>query len=97
MSVLVAADVPNDPVLTAKEIAEDPHFAERGMHERHHVRIATDDDRDVVFPGVVPRLEHRPGRTRWLGPELGADTDEALAAIGIDAAERERLRAEGVI
>jgi formyl-CoA transferase len=96
-SVLVAADVPNGPILTAEEISKDPHFTERGMHERHHVRIAADDERDVVFPGVVPRLEHRPGRTRWLGPELGADTDEVLDAIGIDAAERERLRAEGVI
>jgi len=41
----------------------------------------------------------RPGRDALLlsAPALGADTDAVLAAAGIDAAERARLRASGVL
>jgi crotonobetainyl-CoA:carnitine CoA-transferase CaiB-like acyl-CoA transferase len=96
-AVLLAADVPHGPILTAEDIAKDPHYRERGMHERHRVRIGAGDEREVSFPGVVPRLEQRPGRTRWLGPELGADTADVLGEIGVDAEERRSLRAAGVI
>jgi crotonobetainyl-CoA:carnitine CoA-transferase CaiB-like acyl-CoA transferase len=94
---LTAAGVPNGPILTAEDILKDPHFAARGMHERHTVDLGGDAVEEVRFPGIVPKLDHRPGRTRWLGPELGAHTDPVLAGLGLDAADRDRLRAEGVI
>ncbi|WP_460439609.1 CoA transferase [Amycolatopsis stemonae] len=55
------ASVPCGPILAAADIAGDPHFAARGMHGRHRVPGL---DGEVTFPGVVPKLTERPGRTR---------------------------------
>jgi crotonobetainyl-CoA:carnitine CoA-transferase CaiB-like acyl-CoA transferase len=95
---LDAAEVPAGAIYTAADIAKDPHFAARGMHERHPVDVTGDGSRTgVTFPGVVPKLAGAPGRTRWLGPDLGADTDAVLGELGLDETERAALRAEGVI
>jgi crotonobetainyl-CoA:carnitine CoA-transferase CaiB-like acyl-CoA transferase len=93
---LSAAGVPSGPIYSVEEIAADPHFAERGMLERHEVRIG-DEVRAARFPGVVPKLDRSPGAVRRLGPELGEDTAQILTAIGIGAAEQDRLRAKGII
>ncbi|WP_433868632.1 CaiB/BaiF CoA transferase family protein [Saccharopolyspora sp. CA-218241] len=93
---LAAASVPSGPIYDVADIAADPHFAARGMLERHPVRI-DDEPREVAFPGVVPKLAEEPGGTRWLGPELGAHTDEVLAELHRSPADITRLRAEGVI
>ncbi|MEY8037824.1 CaiB/BaiF CoA transferase family protein [Saccharopolyspora cebuensis] len=93
---LAAASVPSGPIYDVADIAADPHFAARGMLERHPVRI-DDEPREVAFPGVVPKLAEEPGGTRWLGPELGAHTDEVLAELHRTPADITRLRAEGVI
>ncbi|WP_028938521.1 CaiB/BaiF CoA transferase family protein [Pseudonocardia spinosispora] len=94
--VLLAAEVPHGPILTAPDIARDPHFAARGMLERHPVRIG-EENTEVSFAGIVPRLENNPGRTRWMGPELGEHTDEVLSELGYGEAERAELRAKGAI
>ncbi|MFJ4851225.1 MULTISPECIES: CaiB/BaiF CoA transferase family protein [unclassified Streptomyces] len=94
---LDAGDVPCGPILTAAEIAKDPHFAARGMLERHRVAIAPGWHQDVAFPGVVPKLAEAPGRTRWLGPDLGEHTDAVLAELGIGAGRRQELRDLGVV
>jgi crotonobetainyl-CoA:carnitine CoA-transferase CaiB-like acyl-CoA transferase len=96
-AALLGADVPHGPILTAGEIVKDPHYQDRGMLERHRVRIGPGDEREVTFPGVVPRLANRPGRTRRLGPELGADTADVLAELGMDDTAQRELRAAGVI
>jgi formyl-CoA transferase len=96
-AALVDASVPSGPILTVEEIVKDPHYAARGMHERHPVRLDGQHTEDVLFPGIVPKLRTGPGATRWLGPDLGAHTDEVLAGIGIDGPARDALRAEGVI
>jgi crotonobetainyl-CoA:carnitine CoA-transferase CaiB-like acyl-CoA transferase len=96
-AALVAAGVPSGPILTAEEIAKDPHFAARGMHERHAVRIGPGDHREVAFPGIVPKLAHRPGRTRALGPELGEHTTQVLGELGFGAPVIDELRTKGVI
>ncbi|MEO3826414.1 CaiB/BaiF CoA-transferase family protein [Actinomadura sp. B10D3] len=94
---LRSADVPAGPIYTAEDIVKDPHFWARGMHERHPVRIDGAQETEVIFPGVVPKLADDPGRTRWLGPELGAHTDEVLEGIGIGADARAELSEQGVI
>jgi formyl-CoA transferase len=94
---LSAAGVPSGPIYSVEEIVADPHFAERGMLERHEVRIADDDLRTARFPGVIPKLERSPGAVWRLGPELGQDTADVLASIGVGPDDQLRLRAEGVI
>lgn len=78
--ILRRAEVPCGPILTAEDILADPHYAARGMHERHKVTIGG-SEREVVFPGIVPKLRNRPGRTRWLGPDLGRHTEDVLAGV----------------
>ena len=93
LEALQAADVPASRVYDARDIMSDPHYAARGMIEQHHLP----DGKGVKLPGIVPRLSATPGRTRWLGPKLGAHTDEVLAELGYDAERRAELRASGVI
>jgi crotonobetainyl-CoA:carnitine CoA-transferase CaiB-like acyl-CoA transferase len=94
---LEEGQIPSAPIFTAADIAKDPHYAARGMLERHRVTIAAGQEREVVFPGIVPKFTREPGRTRWLGPELGEHTDEVLAEVGMDEAHRGKLRDLGVI
>jgi crotonobetainyl-CoA:carnitine CoA-transferase CaiB-like acyl-CoA transferase len=93
LTALGRAGVPAGPIYTAADIAKDPHYAARGMLERHPVGGKT----EAAFPGVVPRLDHNPGRLRWLGPDLGADTDDILDDLGIDEGRKRALRQQGVI
>ncbi len=93
---LDAASVPNGPILTAEDITKDPHYAARGMLDRHPVRIG-DRVAQVAFPGVVPRLSEHPGEVRSLGPELGEHTDSVLEDLRIGAEDRVWLRSQGVI
>ncbi|WNV74087.1 CaiB/BaiF CoA-transferase family protein [Geodermatophilus sp. DSM 44513] len=98
VAVLEDAGVPVGPVYDAADILADPHFAERGMLVRHDVEVAPGDVRPVAFPGVVPRLEHCPGSTRGVGPDLGAHTAEVLAEVaGVGPADLARLRELGVV
>ncbi|GAA4617946.1 CaiB/BaiF CoA transferase family protein [Saccharopolyspora hordei] len=97
LELLADASVPSGPIYDVRDIVADPHYAARGMHERHPVRIEQDEVREVLFPGIVPKLVEEPGRTRWLGPELGEHTDAVLDELGVPPEEVAELRAEGVI
>lgn len=93
LAALDAADVPAGRVYDPDDILKDPHYAARRMIEQWQLP----DGRPMKIPGVVPKLSATPGGTRWLGPALGAHTDEVLAALGYDDARREALRARRVI
>ncbi len=93
LRVLEQAEVPSGPIYTAADIHDDPHYAARGMIERH----VQADGTPIAIPGIVPKLSATPGGTAWLGPDLGAHTDEVLASIGITGDELARLRRDGVV
>jgi formyl-CoA transferase len=92
LALLARAEVPSGKIFSIADIAADPHYAAREMFERHRL-----GDRDVVLPGIVPKLSASPGRTRWIGPRLGEHTDEVLGTLGLDAAQIASLRGRGVI
>jgi len=93
LRVLEDAQVPSGPIYTAADIHADPHYAARGMIEQHTLADGT----PIAIPGIVPKLSATPGGTSWLGPDLGAHTDEVLAAIGIAGDELAQLRRDGVV
>ena len=93
LHILEAAEVPCGRVYTAADIAQDSHYKAREMIQRH----ALPDGQAIDLPGIVPKLSETPGQTRWIGPQLGAHTEEVLASVGIDANAFEQLRSRGVV
>lgn len=93
LDILEAAAVPSGRVYTAADIVADAHYQSRGMIERHHLP----QGEAIDVPGIVPKLSATPGKTKWLGPTLGAHTEEVLGSIGIERGEIERLRSAGVV
>jgi crotonobetainyl-CoA:carnitine CoA-transferase CaiB-like acyl-CoA transferase len=90
LTALDKAGVPAGPIYTAADIVKDPHYAARGMLEQ----VGPDA---VKFPGIVPKLERNPGATRWLGPDLGADTGRILDDLGLSQDQQAELKARRVI
>jgi len=91
---LVGANVPFGGIYTAKDIAEDPHFAARD----NIARIQDAELGEVAMPGVVPRLTGTPGRITHAGPAIGSHNQEVWGGIlGKSDAELEKLKADGVI
>lgn len=90
---LAHAEVPASHIFSVEEMFRDAQFAARGMIERHPLP----DGRTLAVPAVVPRLTATPGGTEWLGPALGAHTDEVLASLGYDPAQCAALRSMGAV
>ncbi|MBI4263441.1 MAG: CoA transferase [Acidobacteria bacterium] len=93
LTTLQQVDVPVGKIYTAADIHGDPHYRARGMIEP----AALPDGQPVDLPGIVPKLSATPGRTRWIGPALGADTEAVLQLIGIGGPALEALRQDGVV
>jgi len=52
----------------------------------------------VKLPAIVPFLSETPGRTRWVGPSLGAHNEEILKGLlGLSDVELCALAEEGII
>ena len=92
LEVLDRAEVPSGRIYSIADIVADLHYQARGMIERHKL-----GDRELLLPGMVPKLSATPGTTRWIGPKLGEHTEEVLAGAGYAAGEIAALRARGVI
>ena len=76
------------PVYRADDVIDDPQLRAIGA-------IAELPDAElgrVLMSNVVARLSDTPGEIRWAGRAHGADTDEVLAELGLDA---DSLRAAG--
>jgi crotonobetainyl-CoA:carnitine CoA-transferase CaiB-like acyl-CoA transferase len=81
------------PVYDIADIAKDPHVVARGIL----VDVADADLGAVRMTAPTPRLAETPAAVRRTGPALGRHNREVYAELGIDDAELESLRREGVL
>ncbi|MFV8755713.1 CaiB/BaiF CoA transferase family protein [Nannocystaceae bacterium ST9] len=94
LAQLELAEVAAGPIQSIADIAGDPQFVARAMFDA----VTLPDGRKLEIPAMVPRLSGTPGRTNWIGPELGADTKLVLGELlGHPHDELERLAEAGVI
>ncbi|WP_039784184.1 CaiB/BaiF CoA transferase family protein [Herbaspirillum huttiense] len=93
LATLQAADVPVGKIYSVKDMMNDAQFLARDMFEQHQFADGT----PVKLPGITPKMSETPGQTRWLGPELGAHSDEILQSLGYDEAHIAQLRQDKVI
>lgn len=93
IETLSAAQVPVSPIYSVADMFRDPQFLARQMIES----AMLPDGRPFHIPGIVPKLSSTPGSTEWLGPELGAHTDEILKRLGFAPQKIAELRAGGAI
>ena len=87
------AGVPCGRVYEPADMVTDPHFQAR----QSLVEVPDEDHHAIVMPGVVPKLSDTPGTVRWVGPRLGAHTDEVLRSAGFDDVAIDALRTAGAI
>ncbi|MBK7659134.1 MAG: CoA transferase [Betaproteobacteria bacterium] len=92
LALLEKAEVPSGRIFSIADIVADLHYQARGMIEKHRL-----GDKDLLLPGVVPKLSGTPGGTRWVGPKLGEHTDEVLRGLGYDEARIADLKARKVV
>ncbi len=81
------------PIYSAKDIVEDPHIRETEIL----VEVDDPDLGPVLMHNVLWRMSETPGRIRFTGRDLGADTDAILEELGYPADTVRALREEGVI
>jgi formyl-CoA transferase len=90
---LTRAGVPAAPVRSYAEAARDPHVLERDMVQW----VAQAEGSAAPITGPAAKLSRTPLSVRRGARALGADTDEVLEQLGVDAARRRALREAGVI
>ena len=81
------------PVYDVADIAKDPHVVARGIL----IDVADAELGAVRMTAPTPRLAVTPAAIRWPGPALGGHNREVYAGVGIDEAELENLKREGII
>lgn len=88
-------DVPLGRINTIADIFDDPHVRARG----NLLSFDVEGERNpVVVPGVFPHLRDTPGRVNHLGGPMGEDNAEVYGRLlGLDAAQLQALRQQGVI
>jgi crotonobetainyl-CoA:carnitine CoA-transferase CaiB-like acyl-CoA transferase len=92
--ILDRAGLNNQPVWNAKEVANHPHWRERGS-------IAWLDDPtfgDLLHQAPAYKMSHTPPRIKWALRPVGADNEYILGKLaGVSQTELERLEAEEII
>jgi crotonobetainyl-CoA:carnitine CoA-transferase CaiB-like acyl-CoA transferase len=91
---LATAGVPAFPSMSMRDLLEDPHLNARGCFTHwEHPEVG-----QRTLMGAPWRLTNRPNGVGRHAPLLGQHTDALLEELlGLDADERQRLRAEGVV
>jgi len=92
VEALGTASIPAAAVRSYAEAARDPHVRERDM-----LQVVERGGVGVPLIGPPAKLSRTPLAVRRPAADLGAHDDEILAELGIAEAEREALRAEGVL
>jgi len=93
LAALEAAKVPCGPINDLADVFADPQVQARGMT----TTLAHPHNDALQLVASPMKLSATPVQQRRPPPLLGEHTDEVLADAGIDAAQRERLRAMKVI
>jgi crotonobetainyl-CoA:carnitine CoA-transferase CaiB-like acyl-CoA transferase len=93
MTVLNAAGVPCGRVLNLQQVFDDPQV----VHQQMRLRIDHPQHGPMDVLGFPIKFTDEPCRIHRLPPELGADTEPVLRALGLDDQAIERLRHDRVI
>jgi formyl-CoA transferase len=93
LTALDAASVPAGRIYTVADIANDPHYAARGMLDK----VEMHDGTQLSVPGIVPKLSLTPGVRVRNAPDLGQDSQAVLKEIGLSDAQISQLIARGIV
>ncbi|MFD4022318.1 CaiB/BaiF CoA transferase family protein [Streptomyces sp. NPDC058576] len=92
--LLSNAGIPASPVMSIADIAEDPHYRERGTL----VTVEDPEFGELPMVAPLPRMSKTPGRIRTTGPALGAHNAEVYQGVlGLGPDELAAVAADGVI
>ncbi len=94
MKVLDEASVPAGPIYSIEDIVKDPQYQARGMFEEHDLN----EKEKIRLPGIIPKMSRTPGKTKWLGPDLGEHNDEVLGKmLGLTPDQIKEYKEKGII
>ena len=81
------------PVYDAKDLTEDPHIRETQML----LEVEDPDLGPVLQHNVMWRMSESPGRIRFTGRAIGADTDEVLGELGYTPEDITQLKDKEIV
>ena len=94
VELMAAGNVPCSPIMSSKDIAEDPQYRARGMH------VEWDDEQvgRVKGIGIAPKFSVTPGKIVRGSVPVGHDNERVYSEmLGVSADELESLRREKII
>jgi crotonobetainyl-CoA:carnitine CoA-transferase CaiB-like acyl-CoA transferase len=94
LDALAAARVPAGPVLSPRQVLDDPHVRAAGIFTSMDYPGAPELVPLVLDPALLTRT---PQMLRRRAPLLGEHTDEVLGALAFTPAQIEALRVEGAV
>jgi crotonobetainyl-CoA:carnitine CoA-transferase CaiB-like acyl-CoA transferase len=94
VELMTAGNVPCSPIMSSKDIAEDPQYRARGMH------VEWDDEQvgRVKGIGIAPKFSLTPGKVVRGSVPVGHDNERVYREmLGVSEDELESLRREKII